>query len=155
MLRHKIFILITILLHLSSCQNNDDKCIDCDSKPKKTNIISNSELEMYTPSELAALMLNIYSTNEKWKSQIIDGVVPTEIPEEYKSIHSAESVNDKAKSEFFSTMANSYLESVNKVTKSTPETAKGNYNTMINVCISCHKQICHGPIPKIKKLLID
>ena len=32
---------------------------------------------------------------------------------------------------------------------------KERYNTAINNCLACHKTECTGPIPKIKKLLIQ
>jgi len=156
MLRLKVFILASfVALQLWSCQNQENNSKEnIESTDKKKKVVSNSDLEMYTPSELADLMLNMYSTNKSWKNQIEKGIVPTEIPKDYQHIHTLESVNDKAKSEFFNTMASSLLQSTTKVTESNTNNVKSNYNDMVNVCISCHQQICQGPIPKIKKLYI-
>lgn len=110
---------------------------------------------MYEPSELATLMLEMYDANQDWKAEILKGNIPKEFPEKYKQMHSAVSVNENAGSAFYNTMSDTYLASLEDLTKATPENAKEKYNNMVNVCLQCHQQICPGPIPKINKLIID
>jgi len=130
-----------------SCQNND-KTIN------KISSVKNAELEMYVPSELASLMKDMYNANQDWKTEILKGNIPTSFPEEYKKIHTAQSTNENAGSDFYNSMSTSYLKTISDLTKAKPENVKERYNAMVNVCVSCHLQVCPGPIVKIKKLII-
>ena len=49
-----------------------------------------------------------------------------------------------------------YIDNVRAIYDSTSTIPlKNRYNNAINSCISCHTTECTGPIPRIKKLLIN
>ena len=124
----------------------------CTSKEEKTN--KNTTSEMAEPSELSIIMNDMYKVNMDWKKQIMNGEIPTEIPN-HESILTAKSVNERAGSDFYNAMAKSYLIKAKEVTLSTPTNAKENFNSLVSTCISCHEEICFGPIVRIKKLFIN
>lgn len=140
-----------------SCQEKVNECNGCEEKivDQEEKIATNEELVMYTPSELASLMQEMYDANKDWKEEILKGNIPKDFPEKYKKIHSAESTNENAGSEFYNGMASSYIQAVEDLTNATPENVKERYNVMVNVCVSCHMQVCPGPITRIKKLIIE
>lgn len=153
----KYLIFVLLMFFILSCQEKSKECNSCDeelSLRNKIKPVSNDELEMYVPSELATLMLQMYDVNENWKEEILKGNVPKEFPEEYKKLHSATSVNESAGSDFYNAMASSYLITVDDIINAIPENAKEKFNNMVNVCINCHMQVCPGPISRIKKLII-
>ena len=154
----KKYIIFLLALVLFSCQEKENQCNNCDEeiKAKETKKpVSNDDLEMYVPSELAKLMQEMYDANQNWKEEILKGNIPNEFPEKYKKIHTAKSDNENAGSEFYNAMASSYIKAVDDLTKATPENAKEKYNAMVNVCVTCHLIVCPGPVSRIKKLTIE
>lgn len=148
-------ILFLLLLTFFSCQEKKSDCNDCDEEiTSETKAVSNDELEMYVPTELAALMLDMYDVNENWKEEILKGNIPKDFPEKYKTIHTAESSNENAGTDYYKAMATSYIKSIEDITNATPENVKDKFNTMVNVCVTCHLQVCPGPVSRIKKLTI-
>lgn len=149
----KNFLLILVILFSFSCQEKVNECNSCDEEVK-TEAVANEELVMYEPSELATLMQEMYEENKDWKEEILKGNIPKDFPEKYKTIHSAQSTNENAGSEFYNGMASSYIKTIEELTNASPENAKERYNNMVNVCVQCHLQVCPGPVVRIKKLLI-
>jgi hypothetical protein len=148
------FILFLFMATIFSCQEKTNECNSCD-EGITTETVSNEELVMYEPSELASLMQAMYDENKNWKEEILKGNIPKDFPEKYKTIHSAESTNENAGSEFYNGMASSYIKTIEELTNATPENVKEKYNIMVNVCVQCHLQVCPGPVVRIKKLLIN
>lgn len=148
-----IFFLL-ILLSFSCKEKTINECNSCDEE-LEAQTEKTEELVMYEPSELATLMLEMYDANQDWKAEILKGNIPKEFPEKYKQMHTAESVNESAGGDFYNSMSDAYLSSIEALTQATPENAKERYNNMVNVCLQCHQEICPGPIPKINKLIID
>ena len=136
-----------VLLLCFSCVEKKTSCTECDEEKEA--------LVMYEPSELATLMLEMYDANQNWKEEILKGNIPSSFPEKFKSMQGAESVNESTDGEFYNSMTDAYLKSIDDLTSATSENAKEKYNNMVNVCIQCHQQICPGPIMKINKLIIE
>lgn len=129
--------------------------ISCNSSSeKKDKSEMKEELVMYNPSELTLLMEEIYTNNEKVKSQILEGEIPTAFPEKFLKIHSAVMTEQFERDETFNILAENFVKSQQSIYMSTTETVKKNFNTSINLCVACHQNTCTGPIPRIKKLLI-
>ena len=129
--------------------------ISCNSSSeKKDKSEMKEELVMYNPSELTLLMEEIYTNNEKVKSQILEGEIPTAFPEKFLKIHSAVMTEQFERDETFNILAENFVKSQQSIYTSTTETVKKNFNTSINLCVACHQNTCTGPIPRIKKLLI-
>tara|TARA_B110000908_G_C10146360_1_gene399238 strand:- start:297 stop:755 length:459 start_codon:yes stop_codon:yes gene_type:complete len=149
----KKFILFLFITSIFSCKEKTNECNTCDEEIK-IEVVTNEELVMYEPSELAALMQEMYDENKNWKAEIMKGNIPKGFPEKYKTIHSAESTNENAGSAFYNGMASSYIQTIEDLTNATPENVQERYNTMVNVCVRCHLTVCPGPVVRIKKLLI-
>lgn len=111
--------------------------------------------EMYQPSEMTLLMRQMYEHNEEIKASILEGEIPTDFPEVFLKIHSAELSSFKSRNETFQGFSALFIESEKQIfNDSSMVDLKTRYNNTINLCISCHQTECTGPIPKIKKLLI-
>ncbi|WP_157962287.1 hypothetical protein [Winogradskyella aurantiaca] len=111
---------------------------------------------MYQPSEMAVLMQEFYDYNEQLKKEITSGNELTHMPETFKAIQTAEMTDSADPSKIFKAYAPVYLQTQLRVTDSlNTEDLKTRFNDNINICLSCHKTECVGPIPRIKKLLIQ
>ena len=110
---------------------------------------------MYEPSEMANLMNAFYSYNEVLKKAIESGDELPKMPESFKAIHTAKMTDINGRTSIFKSFAPLYIEAQKGVTDSlSGSNLKMEYNRTINLCLSCHKTECVGPIPRIKKLLI-
>lgn len=144
---------IIVILFLSiACAEKKTDSNNNEKNAKK--VVSNDDLVMYEPSELATLMQEMYDANKNWKEEVLKGNIPKDFPKKYKTIHSAISTNENAGSDFFNAMASSYISSVDAFTNASSENVKEKYNNMVNVCVACHISVCPGPVGRIKKLLI-
>lgn len=141
-----IFYLLIVLV-IFSCNEN--------KTPVKTTKKAKKVYDMYTPSEMANLMNEMYDYNEKLKKDIIDGKIPTEFPEKFLNIHTAQLTDLKSRSETFKSFSNLYIQAEKEVFNSNSEVPiETRFNNAVGVCISCHTTECTGPIPRIKKLII-
>ena len=142
---NKIFVLFVFLVFIS-----------CDSKvEKEKSSVKSEELMMYSPSELALLMEEMYQYNDSIKTLIENGILPTQqFPDKFLKIHTAEMTKSFERNDVYESFAKSYVEHENSIRNSTLENVKINFNNAINTCIACHQTSCTGPIPRIKKLLI-
>ena len=104
---------------------------------------------------MALLMNEMYAFNESIKQQIIDGTLSTSYPEKFDNIHSAVLTNPSARDLNFESFSKLFLEAQKDLFESPQEELITRYNKAINACISCHNVKCVGPIPRIKKLLIE
>lgn len=112
-------------------------------------------LIMAERSEMALLMNEMYAFNESIKQQIVDGALSTSYPEKFDNIHSAVLTDPSARDLNFESFSKLFLEAQKELFESPQEELITRYNKAINVCISCHNVKCVGPIPRIKKLLIE
>lgn len=139
----KSVLLILICICLSAC--NSDK------KEAKKKLV----LDMYQPSEMSLLMNRMYEINERIKLDIIEGKTPEDFPMEFLQIHTAELSDFKNRNETFESFSKLFVEKEKDIFETgSNEEAKKRFNQAIDLCISCHKTECTGPIPRIKKLLI-
>ncbi len=146
----KTFISFFLALCVLSCTST--------SKEEKTaKIVDGSTLyEVYQPSEMSSLMKGMYAYNEQIKKDIAKGNSPTEFPEEFLKIHTAELSDTKTRTDNFQLYSGKYIEAQRLVfVEDTVSTLVQRHNDVIGMCIACHKTECTGPIPKIKKLLIS
>lgn len=140
----KKIIFICSLFFLLGCEAN---------KEQKVNI--EPQGNFYKQSEMAALMLLMYETNAQNKQLIINGKQPKEFPEEFLRIHTAKLTDSSDRNASFEAFSDIYLNNMKQVFQSSQESLTEKHNRTINSCIACHKTTCIGPIPKIRKLLIQ
>jgi len=143
-----ICFLFLSLFILSSCKNEE--------KTTEEPIKKNVEYEMYQRSEMAGFMNAMYAYNLQLKARIVAGEKPISLPLDLIKLHSAEMSKGKSRTKNWKSFVNVFIESQEAVidTLSNSE-IKERYNTAISNCLNCHKTECTGPIPKIKKLLIQ
>lgn len=148
-LRNKyISIAFFAFLALVSCKNEEKVAAELSKKKV--------EYDMYQPSEMAGFMNAMYAYNQQLKAQIVAGETPSQLPLDLLKLHSAEMTKGKSRTQNWQSFVNVFIKSQEAVvdTLSNAE-IKDRYNVAINNCLSCHKTECTGPIPKIKKLLIQ
>jgi len=139
----KIAFIVLICIGFFSC--NSEK------KEEKKELV----FDMYEPSEMSLLMNQMYEINERIKKDILDGKTPEDFPLEFLKIHTAELSEFKYRNETFESFSKLFLEKQQDIFKTNKnDEAKRRFNQAINLCISCHKTECTGPIPRIEKLLI-
>jgi len=142
-MKTSVVIFLFLSLFLTSCNSEVKK-----ETPKK------EELVMYVPSEMTTLMREMFDFQEESKKQIEKGELPLDFPEKFKKIHSAKLSDQFEHDDSFKGFTNIYYQNIESLGNSTKKNAKQNFNTAINTCIACHETTCHGPISRIKKLLI-
>ena len=141
-------ILFLTFLLLFNCKNEEKTA----EEPIKKSVA----YDMYQPSEMANFMNAMYAYNQQLKAQIIAGEIPSTLPLDLLKLHSAEMTSGKSRSQNWQSFVNVFIESQKRVSDTLSNMdLKERYNAAIINCISCHKTECAGPIPKIKKLLIQ
>jgi hypothetical protein len=146
-LKNKILSNFLAVLLLAACQSTDKKTTEASAEKKYV---------MYEPSEMGGLMQDFYAYNEQLKAEILEGKDLTQMPEEFLDIHTATMTDPDGRNAIFKAYAPTYIKLQQAVhdTTSTID-VKTRYNNAINVCLACHQTECVGPIPRIKKLLIQ
>ncbi|WP_397445356.1 hypothetical protein [Polaribacter sp. R77954] len=129
----------------------------CNTK-KEPKEVEQTTNELYKQSEMAALMLQMYAVNLENKRLILEGA-PTEkltnFTEQFKKIHVAKLTDASDRNASFNALSEYYLDTYQQLFTVEKDALSKAHNNTINSCIACHKTTCIGPIPKIKKLLIQ
>jgi cytochrome c553 len=146
----KKYLLLVLLTGLFSCQ---DRVVESDSSSRNKDI-EKKDFKMYEMSEMALLMEQMYVDNKRLKSQIIAGEPLGDYPNHFEKIHTALLTDDSDRDTFFNLQAQEFLTAYRMIFED-QEQSKANFNAAVNACISCHEVKCGGPIPRIKKLLIQ
>ncbi|OMP30370.1 hypothetical protein [Mangrovimonas sp. DI 80] len=130
----------------------------CGQQPKEAMVETEVPVkyDMYVPSEMANLMNEMYNYKAELKQDILSGTMPTEFPNQFLKIHSAELSDFKDRTEAFEAMSKAFIEAEQRLYDSTStQSLETRFNATVNLCISCHNMGCTGPIPRIQKLLIN
>lgn len=127
--------------------------ISCSKKKQEKKHQQNEKI--VKQSEMAALMLAMYSLNLENKSLILAGKNPQKLPKEFYKIHSAKLTDSTDRNASFEAYSEFYLDTYQQLMTSSKDSLISNHNKTINSCIACHQTTCIGPIPRIKKLLIS
>jgi hypothetical protein len=131
---------------------------NCKNEPKQIEAPTSQQVEyqMYQPSEMASFMNAMYTYNLQLKQQITSGETPTSMPLDLMKLHKAQMTEGKSRTVAWNSFVNVFITSQEALIDTLSNKAlKERYNTAIENCLSCHKTECVGPIPKIKKLLIQ
>lgn len=144
----KIILQCVILSLIFGCTKKADEIKDaCTSKT------SSSKFKMYSRSEMAVLMEQMYIENLNLKNRIKKGASIGKFPSHFLDIHQAVMTDQSENDAFFKTQAALFIKS-QELIYNDPANAKLHFNDGINACVSCHEVKCGGPILKIKKLYI-
>ncbi len=105
------------------------------------------------PSELAALMREMFTDTEAMKTAIQAGKIPADMREKFGKIYAAKPTDAEMKDGAYSAMAKIFLASMDNLYDDKEQIK--DYNLMIGACLACHQNQCPGPMVRIKKLLIN
>lgn len=142
-MRNKLIVLLSIVVSFTLLVQCADQSKT--SKPRFT---------MATDSELTILMRDMYTYFDSIKSDIKNESLNSEI-RTFADIHKAVATSpEKSSSDLYQGMAAIYLESAERLNKAGVDKPKA-FNIMLDNCMSCHQQLCPGPMVRIKKLYID
>jgi cytochrome c553 len=111
---------------------------------------------VYTRTEMALLMLDMYTEMEENKERILNShTIDGEFPASFEKIYTAELTSPEVRDDHYKAFATAYINSLNKLYSTSEVDLKNQHNEVVSTCIACHQEKCLGPIPKIKKLFID
>lgn len=110
---------------------------------------------MYETSELSKMMEEMYVFNDSIKQQIINKESLSSLPFDLEQLHKAEMTNRFERDDNFNKFAEVFKNYQLQLYSTSKDSLKTVYNNTINTCIACHQNSCTGPIPRIKKLLIQ
>jgi cytochrome c556 len=104
------------------------------------------------PSELAALMREMFTTMETMQTAIKANQIPVDVRAKFATMKTAKATEPEMIEEPFGAMADVFLKNMDKLydTKNQVE----DYNLVVESCLACHQNQCPGPMVRIKKLLI-
>lgn len=135
-----ISICIASILLLANCSEPA-----CDKKPKYT---------MAVDSELTLLMRDMFAYYDSIKVNITNDDLHEQI-KVFQEVHKAVATSpEKSSSDLYQAMATIYVQSAERLNRPGID-RKEAFNLMVDNCMNCHKQMCPGPMVRIKKLYID
>ncbi len=129
---------VTILL-LASCKQ------ECAAPPTIVNRDPNGT------SELQLTMRDMYDHFEKIKEAVIAGKDVSEVEVFDHILTDTPTEEGKNATEIYKAMAASYFYVVEQLKEHNDHAS---FELIVDTCMNCHKQICPGPMVKIKKLYI-
>ncbi len=121
-----------------------EKCI---AKKPEGNFIDPNQ-----PSELAALMREMFLEAEKIQIAIKADKIPDDLRTKFAAMKTAKSTEPEMTEAPFGEMAKVFLTTMDKLYE--PKNQVEDYNLMVQSCLACHQNQCPGPMVRIKKLLI-
>lgn len=107
-------------------------------------------------SELAQLMRTMEAQTETWKKEIADGKAElSPVPDVYATLKTAIPTEPEMKNENFDGFADDFLNYANGLVKAPKAERQTVFNTLVGGCMSCHSQMCPGPVKRIKKFYFE
>ncbi|WP_306351037.1 hypothetical protein [Flavobacterium sp. '19STA2R22 D10 B1'] len=141
---NKYYCIILSLFFLSGCKEKVETKKEAEKK----------DFQMYEMSPMAALMEQMYVDNGRIKERIVNGEPIGDFPDHFVNIYQSRMTDESENDAFFKEQAALFLEAEQLIFKDSAN-AKKHFNEAINACIRCHETKCGGPIPRIRKLLIQ
>ena len=103
-------------------------------------------------TELALLMREMYEDMARMKKQIANGEKPTS-DLDYQKMFTVEATQpEKQNSDIFRTMGTYHMEVLKQLKAASAEEAPVLFESVVESCMSCHHNLCPGPMVRIKKL---
>jgi cytochrome c553 len=144
------FLVFTFLL--SSCESNESDSVantnEDSFKACKVDINPNGD------SELALLMREMVTWTDSAKAAVESG---REIPasaSDFARLYTAKKTDTTIDASIYKSGADLYISQVDQFKKAAKEDRVRLFNSMVNGCVACHENFCHGPIKRINKLFI-
>lgn len=138
--KYIIFSVVAAAVLLLSCQGSTEQKV----RPINPN----------GDSELALLMRNMEVEGKRMKSEIMQGRKP-EVKNYFREMHEAEATEpEKVASETFNMYARAYHNALEMIDESEEDDVPIAYTAMVESCMNCHREMCPGPMVRIKKLYL-
>jgi len=133
-----------------SCNNESE------NGKKDSTTISNSvkPLNPNGDSELALLMRAMAAFTDSTKQDLLNNRPIDPKPENFRNILTAKKTDETIDGSVYAPLASNYLARVDDFYAASADQKKESFNDMVNACIGCHQNFCHGPIKRIQKLLL-
>lgn len=130
-------------------------CFSCKEQHKPVNSMpEKSSFQLYSMSEMALLMEQLYVDNKRIKDAILsDANIADSLPSHYLNLSTAVLTDPTDRDLFFDKQMTEFIKA-QRLVYEVESNRKENFNAMVQSCISCHQVKCGGPIERIKKLLI-
>ncbi|NNF34955.1 MAG: hypothetical protein HKN68_12655 [Saprospiraceae bacterium] len=128
---------VLVILFVLSCANGEKK-----------------QLNPNGDSELALLMREMEANALDMKKFIETGRVPASDYDHSTLFTAIPTEEGKTDLPEYKTMAQSYLDAMKSLQSANQNTAAGAYKDMVDMCLSCHKSMCPGPVVRIEKLYV-
>lgn len=129
-------------LALMSC--GEQECAQSNSKSKVINPNGDSELALWMRDAFDTMMVR--------KKAMKEGDYSVSLPIDQALKHAQATEPEKAQSELYQAMAQTYISSIHAFNEAVQLNKKDKFNGIVDQCMSCHTQLCPGPRVKIKKL---
>lgn len=153
-MRSKSILCLVLLVFsvLLSCKK-ETKQIE-DNKESVTK--DTTAFKMYNMAPMASLMEEMYAQGVFLKAEIEQGKKELgALPDKHRDILTAKMTDPSDRDMFFTEQAEQYLKLEQILYQDNEGDKVEQFNEMINSCLTCHQKKCGGPIPRIKKLLIQ
>lgn len=119
----------------------------CADKPKSLN--PNGD------SELALLMRSMHEEGMRTKAKLLKGEKP-ELNVDYHKLFTAKPTEPaKVANPLYAGFATSFEEAAQSLDRGFTGDQVGSYHHMVDACMNCHKEICPGPMVKIRKMYLS
>lgn len=147
----KVFAFVIIVsLAIFSCGENKETASE-DSVKK---CAMPSTVNPNGDSELALLMREMADWTDSCKAAIVSGREVPSAPSGLNTLHSAKRTDPNIDANVFASMASLYQSRVTEFQAATDANRVQLFNSMVQGCVSCHENFCHGPLVRINKMQI-
>lgn len=135
-----LFLMAIIIIYgaISSCGRNE-------AKPLNPN----------GDSELALLMRDMHENGMVVKQQLLAGQNPDLTIDCEKLFTAKPTEPDKIADPRYAGYAKAYESAVKSFRQVHNSDRVGTYQTMVDACMNCHKEVCPGPMVKIKRMYLS
>ena len=119
---------------------------------------SNTEAKPLNPngdSELALLMREMHENGMVVKQQLLDGQNPELTVDCEKLLTAKATEPEKVADPRYAGYARAYEDAVKSFKQEYNSDRVGTYKTMVDACMNCHKEVCPGPMVKIKRMYLS
>lgn len=147
MAKYVISLLALTIIFLSRCADKPGK--------EEADCVKPDSINPNGSSELSVLMRNMHDRAAEMKQLIEQGRKLGTFPVEFNKLGTAAPTDSATKKPSFDAFAANYLDALQSVYHSEEGTVAAKYNELVNSCLDCHSDHCPGPVPKIKKLMLN
>jgi hypothetical protein len=106
-------------------------------------------------SELALLMRDMHTNGMEVKQQILNGEKP-DVKVDCERLFTAKATEpEKVANPLYKGYATAYEDAVKSLENEFNADPIGSYKTMVDACMNCHREVCPGPMVKIKRMYLS